>query len=122
MNSTEHLLARVAACGYRVELVNGSPQLSATRAECVMPPRLLAALKAHRAAVIDHLTRNHSPAAQENCRVCGRDVSDPEDRERVANSPAFCDRGGAPGVTDGHGVYHEPQERCPFKPTRETTA
>lgn len=52
---------------------------------------------------------------REECRVCGRDVSDPEDRERLAD-PAFCDRGGARAYQDCDGVLHPESERCPFKP------
>lgn len=54
---------------------------------------------------------------QETCRECGKDVSDPETRERMAD-PLFCDRGGCKAVTDGNGVKWPEQRRCPFKPNR----
>lgn len=65
----------------------------------------------------------HAPGGQkkcpecetpESCRVCGKDVSDPETRERMAD-PLFCDQGGCNAVTDGNGVKHPEMKRCPFK-------
>lgn len=53
----------------------------------------------------------HDP---DTCRECGRDVSDPEDRARLAD-PLYCERGGSKEVTDGNGVHHPKTNRCPYK-------
>ena len=50
----------------------------------------------------------------ELCRVCNRDVSDPEDRERLRD-PLYCDRGGSREVRDGSGTLRPATQRCPFK-------
>jgi hypothetical protein len=106
LSPVARLIARLAACGFAVELKNGGPFLVPTRREAFAPSALMADLRANRDAVLESLS---------TCRVCGRDVSDPEDRERMAD-PAHCDRGGATAATDGLGVYHEGCERCPYKP------
>lgn len=55
------------------------------------------------------------PAAQLICHVCGRDASDPEDRDRLADA-LFCPRAGTrQAVVDGNGVTHPQEARCPFK-------
>jgi hypothetical protein len=54
------------------------------------------------------------PPPQE-CQVCGRDVSNAEDRARLAD-PLFCPNGGSKAVTDGTGRFHPSTARCPFKP------
>jgi hypothetical protein len=46
-----------------------------------MPTPLLAALKQHREAVVKWLTE---------CRECGRNNSDPEDRDRLRGANPFC--------------------------------
>lgn len=100
-----HILQRVTACGYAVRVTGGSPKLVATRAECVMPRPLLKALKDHKAAVVAYLS---------TCVVCGRDTSDDETRDRMADA-LFCSRAGGREVTDGNGTYHPEGPRCPFK-------
>jgi hypothetical protein len=52
------------------------------------------------------------PAA---CALCGRDVSDPEDRARLVD-PAFCDRGGAAAQWKRGVRVREAVPRCPHKP------
>lgn len=114
MTTAERLLARIAACGYRVALEGGEPVLRPARSGCVMPPRLLADLKANRAAVVAHLKT--SIPAIELCPLCGRDVSDPVDRETVANNPLLCDRGGAKKLgSDADGNLKPASQRCPYK-------
>lgn len=52
----------------------------------------------------------------ESCRLCNRDVSDPEDRARLAGANPWCDRGAARAVTtDGNGLSHPAQESCPYR-------
>jgi len=46
-----------------------------------MPTPLLNALKDHREAVVKYLTE---------CVACGRDVRDPEDRDRLNGPNPFC--------------------------------
>lgn len=75
------LLQRVAACGYRIRVTHGGPVLEPARSECLIPGPLLKALKDNRAAVLEFLTE---------CRLCQRDVRDPEDRERLATINPFC--------------------------------
>lgn len=104
MNIPE-LIQRVTACGYRISVDGGSTQLVKARRECALPPQLLATLRANRDAIVEHLT---------TCGVCGREVSDLETREFVAD-PLGCDRGGSDRVTDGNGVTHEGGKRCPHK-------
>lgn len=87
-------------------------------------PELMAALKAFKAQLVERYgTPAPAPKSEfvpapepepQACRVCGRDVSDPEDRAALAD-PAHCDRGGARPVTDGCGNHHEGCERCPYK-------
>ncbi len=49
------------------------------------------------------------------CRLCSKDVSDPETRERMKD-PLYCDRGGAKAVITKNGSMILPEEpRCPFK-------
>ena len=105
--SIPDLLQRVLACGYSVSITPDGPRLRPERGECSMPLPLLADLKANREAVVEYLN---------SCHVCGRDVSDPEDRERLAD-PAFCDRGGSRAAVSKRGeVRHPETQRCPFKP------
>ena len=51
----------------------------------------------------------------ESCRVCQRDVSNPEDRERLGGVNPFCVRGAARPTTDANGVTHEAQAPCPSR-------
>lgn len=48
------------------------------------------------------------------CSVCKREFPDEETRERMADA-AHCSQGGSRAVTDGNGVYHPEEPRCPFK-------
>lgn len=54
----------------------------------------------------------------ESCSVCNRDVSDPEDRERLRGVNPFCPVGQARGVAaDGHGNSHPASPGCPYRGT-----
>lgn len=48
------------------------------------------------------------------CALCGRDVSDPEDRARLVD-PAHCARGGAAAVWKAGKLLQAAVERCPYK-------
>jgi hypothetical protein len=105
MSRVAILIQRVAAVGYAVRLKDGAPVLAPARSECVMPTPLLKALKDNRDAVVAYLS---------TCCVCGRDVSDDEDRERLAD-PLYCGFfGGREVKVDGE-VLHPEEPRCPFK-------
>lgn len=114
-----NLLNRIAAAGFALELTESGPRLVRVEDGARLAPELLAELKANRRAVIDYLKTGREPDAEAViCRVCGADVSDPETRALMIH-PLHCDRGGASkGATDGHGFYHPPAERCPFKEGR----
>lgn len=101
-----HLLQRVSCCGYTVRVTAGAPKLVPVRSECVMPIPLLKALKDHKAAVVAYLS---------TCALCGKDISDDETRERMAD-PLWCSMFGSKGVVDGHGRTHPEEPRCPWKP------
>lgn len=100
------LVQRVAACGYEIVVTPAGPVLKEARSECVMPPGLLADLKANRDAVVAFLT---------TCGLCGRSVGDAEDRERLKD-PAHCEQGGANARRDRKGfVVLAAVARCPWK-------
>lgn len=85
----------------------------------LLPAWYVAACRERRPEIVAHVlaTAQASPAAHEpqTCRVCGRDVSDPEDRERL-DDPLFCSAGGGREVRDRQGaVLYPAGERCPFK-------
>ena len=50
------LLARLESAGYRLDLTDAGPKAVPVLPDAAMPPELLADLKAHRAAVLRHLT------------------------------------------------------------------
>lgn len=83
--SAAELVARALAAGFRVtpagvvRLVPGAE----------MPGDLLAALKAGRAAVLDHLRRHQ-------CGPCGRLTECAADRDRLAGPNPWCDRADCP--------------------------
>lgn len=54
--------------------------------------------------------------SQVNCRTCGKDVTDPDTRARMADA-LFCPNSGKafPTTTDAHGVIHEGSKACPYK-------
>lgn len=52
MTDAEAVLARVAACGYRVAVGADGPSLHKTRPDARLTPKVLDDLKAHRAAVV----------------------------------------------------------------------
>lgn len=51
----------------------------------------------------------------ELCRLCGRDVSDPEGRARLVD-PAFCEMGGVREQWRAGRLVQAGAPRCPFKP------
>lgn len=75
------ILARVRGCGYRIELATTGPRLLPIVPGAIMPPGLLGTLKWHRDDIIAYLTA---------CSSCGRDVSDPENREQLSGVNYFC--------------------------------
>jgi hypothetical protein len=99
------LLHRCSENGFAVTVTGGQPRLLPVRDGAVMPKPLLAALKAYRAAVIAYLAA---------CELCGRDVSDAEDRDRLAD-PVHCQEFGSRAVRDGNGDFHPESQRCPWK-------
>lgn len=100
-----------AVRAFKSQLLERYGQLSKTEVPLTSPP----AASDQPAPVIFQTRVQVTRDDPETCRVCGRDVSDPEDRELLGSSPLLCDRGGSRGATDAHGTYHPPQERCPFK-------
>jgi len=60
----------------------------------------------------------------ESCPQCGRDVQDPEYRERLRGVNPFCTVGYAKVVaTDGNGNSHPASPGCPFRAdSRRTTS
>lgn len=111
----DDLIGRAADAGFMFELTDGSgARLVRIRRGAEMPPELLAELKANRDAILERLECASDPEVQA-CRVCGRDISDPEDRDVIATNHLLCDRGGSKGHTDIEGFEHQPSERCPLK-------
>lgn len=114
----QELALTVADCGFVLQLDNkGNPSLSQVHKDAVLPPELLEQLKANRYAIRNWILSMTDPV---ECSVCKRDLTDPEDRERVKDA-AFCDRGGA---KEQHhrktgGIVFPMAQRCPYKP-RET--
>jgi hypothetical protein len=51
----------------------------------------------------------------ESCPLCNRDVSDPEDRERLKGVNPFCTVGYTKAVTDGNGTFHPASPGCPYR-------
>jgi hypothetical protein len=81
------LLARVAGCGFRVEVDDDTgPFLVKVLQGATLPPGVLAELKANRAAVLRFVT----------CSNCGRVTTCAEDRERLTGVNPFCDLGACP--------------------------
>lgn len=133
MSMVDRLLQQLDQRGLRVE-PGGPGELRLCGATGNATPEIVRAVKAFRRELADRFAKREvmpdgsAPPAREpepepeaepdpeseRCRVCGRDVTDPEDRARLAD-PAFCDRGGARAVTDGNGNRHEGGERCPYK-------
>lgn len=117
MTSPVALIELAAEAGFRIDLTPNGPQLVRTREDACIGRDLLADLKANRVALVRFLATGELPPP-ETCRVCGRDVSDPEYRALLAD-PAHCDRGGThKATTDAHGGHHPATPRCPFKPGR----
>lgn len=102
-----YLLQRLAAHGRKVVLCGGNVQMVVTREGAGQPPGpLLEELREHREAVVAFLS---------TCELCGRDTSDDEDRERMADL-MFCQQFGSNDVvTKGGRVEHDGEPRCPFK-------
>ena len=91
MNSdllAEGILADLADLGCTISVDRGRIHL--TRPKVVISPSKLAAvlkrLKEHREAVI----------AAVSCLLCGRDIRDPEDRERLLEVNPFCSESKCP--------------------------
>jgi hypothetical protein len=104
--SVAKLLQMVADAGFVVDCTGENSRLVKTREDARITTRLVEALKRHRDEVIEYLTC---------CVVCGRNVSDPEDRERMIDA-AHCDRGGGKAYRDQNGIEHPESQRCPHKP------
>jgi hypothetical protein len=83
---------------WRFELADGKPKLVPLVNAREIHPQLVNELRENREEVLAYLSV---------CAVCGRDVSDPEDRMRL-NDPLLCDWGGSrkSGI-NGHGVRYE---------------
>lgn len=106
MINVAQLLGRVAAYGYAVVVTESGPALKPGDDPAAIPGPLMKALRDNREAIVTYLTA---------CRECGRDMSCPEDRERLKGPNPFCDRGTAQAVTDGNGVAHAASPGCPFR-------
>src|SRR5687767_3865691 len=93
------VLAELAALGCVVTVTNGAPSVTPpkNKADAARFADLMPLLKLHRTELVAAFAE---PVV---CEVCGRDVTDPEDRERLAD-PLFCDRGGAAACRDRKGV------------------
>jgi hypothetical protein len=100
------IVQAIESYNWRFELTDGKPKLVAAVNAGELPPQLVNEIKDNREEVLAYLSV---------CAVCGRDVSDPEDRVRL-NDPLLCDRGGSKksGI-NGHGERYEATPRCPYK-------
>jgi hypothetical protein len=110
----EELVLLVVDCGYVVELDRShQPTLSPTRDGAKLPPELLEQLKANRYAIRAWILAQTDPQA---CELCGRDVTDPEDRERCSDA-AICDMGGAHEKKHWktNEITSPMVRRCPYK-------
>lgn len=115
MTHAEHLVRRLRAAGWSVELSGAGPQLYPPREGATLDPKLLAAIKAARSAVVEFLAE-HPEFQGTECSLCGRSSVTAEDRPHLID-PALCDRGGTAPQRSRGGVVTPGVPRCPFKPT-----
>lgn len=107
MTGTEHLIRRIAACGYDVKLADGLPTLVPNRPDPYMTDALLATLKLNRADVIAFVTANPTEPESIECQLCHAIWFCPETEILEACvGPHFCYRGGS---------WKHKVEKCPYK-------
>lgn len=114
MRLAAEIVADIMAAGWQIKLgALNAPKLVPVADGATLDPALLAELKACRGNVVWWLRKQMADELE--CELCGRDLSDPEDRERMKD-PAFCERGGAPEVKNRQReVVSAAVPRCPFK-------
>lgn len=129
-NMLDRLLKQLEQRGLSV-VPDGAGGLKVRGPKAEVTPGVLDALKAFKPQLIKRFAAPQgaapvpAPAAKvqetveclDLCDLCGRDVSDPEDRARLAD-PLFCTAFGSPGLVDGTGRIHPKERRCPYKPNR----
>ena len=128
-NMLDRLLKQLEQRGLRI-VPDGAGGLAVRGPQSEVTPGVLDALKAFKPQLLKRFVSPDStpepeptPKVEEAvecldlCRVCGRDVSDPEDRDRLKD-PLYCQFFGGRAVTVGGELLHPEEPRCPFKAPR----
>lgn len=91
--SVDELLGALADLGFRVSLSGDGPRVERPHNGAELPLGVAEQLAACRAEVVAHLLAG-LPHAE--CAGCGRDITDPRDRARLATVNPFCESNRCP--------------------------
>ena len=112
MTVTE-LVTELEEIGCTIRLKDGRPSVSAP-ANPQFHRRfhsLLQSLRTYSEDVLAHL----QGIKLERCALCRRDVTDPEDKERLAGVNPFCDRGTVPAFWRDGRMLAKKIDGCPYR-------